>query len=129
MEEYYTYIQQHGSLRTTDHARRWSRAILQTLGMHLSRGAKKKLAQALPEELADDLTDVFWLAHFRDKRATGREFQKQVARRAGNSDAQFARKPILAVFNRLKNQYADGSLREEVAKSLAPQLRELWEES
>ena len=129
MEEYFNYIQQNGSLRSAEHAQRWSRATLQTLGLHLDRRTKKKLAAALPKELAADLSDKFWLAHFRDKKASSQTFQKEVARRSGNSDAQFARQPILAVFHQLKHEYADGSLRQQVADALAPQIRELWEQS
>jgi uncharacterized protein (DUF2267 family) len=51
-----------------------------------------------------------------------------VARRSGNTDAQFARFPILAVFGGVK-QMINQDLQREVAKSLAPEVRELWEQA
>lgn len=129
LQDYYANVRTLGKLRTESHAARWSTAVLNTLGMHLDRGTKKALANALPTNLSTDLRGIFWLAHFRDKTAEARSFQKQVARRSGNTDAAFARFPIMAVFNQLKTRYADDSLRSRVANSLAPELRELWEQA
>jgi uncharacterized protein (DUF2267 family) len=125
LTQYYTTIQEKGLLRTTDHAQRWSTAVLRTLGLNLSRGAKKQLAKALPEELAFPLTRIFWLLHFRNTNLTREEFQKMVARRSGNSDGQFARYPVTAVFHGLK-MLIDDSTSRAVEDSLSPELREMW---
>ena len=129
LQEYYTNVRKMGKLRTDSHAARWSTAVLKTFGLYLDRSTKKALANALPADLSKDLRGVFWLAHFRDKTAEARTFQKQVARRSGNTDATFARFPILAVFNQVKAHYADDPLRSRIANSLAPELRELWEQA
>jgi len=115
-----------GKLRTPQHARRWSTAVLKTLGINLDGRTKKKLAKALPEELADDLTRVFWLLHFRNSNLSSHEFQNQVARRSGNTDPDFARYPVLAVFHGVKEMIGSDT-RQAVAKSLSPEVRELWE--
>lgn len=126
LDAYYDTIQQHGRVLTRELAAQWSTAVLKSLGMNLGRSAKKKLANALPSELADDLTRVFWLLHFRDTNMPAREFQKVVARRAGHTDAQYARYPIIGTFRALK-QMVDGSVSDAVADSLSPELRELWQ--
>ncbi|MCB8939969.1 MAG: DUF2267 domain-containing protein [Ardenticatenaceae bacterium] len=123
---YYQTVQEKGSLRTPAHAHRWSTAVLKTLGFNLGSPAKKKLASALPEELAQDLRRVFWLAHFKNSQLTSHEFQNQVSRRSGNSDPQFAKTPILAVFNGVK-QLVDSNVQQAVADALSPEVRELWE--
>ena len=123
---YYQTVQEKGSLRTPAHAHRWSTAVLKTLGLNLGSPAKKKLASALPEELAQDLRRVFWLAHFKNSQLTSHEFQNQVSRRSGNSDPQFAKTPILAVFNGVK-QLVDSNVQQAVADALSPEVRELWE--
>lgn len=126
LNDYYEYVQERGKLRTVDHAKRWSDGILKTLGINLDRGTKKKLAQALPEELADSLTGVFWLLHFRNEKLSSYEFRRTAARRSGNTDADFARYPILAVFGGVK-QMIPADLEREVANDLAPEVRELWQ--
>jgi uncharacterized protein (DUF2267 family) len=128
LTEYYQQVQKRGKLPTPDHARRWSVAVLNTLGLNLDRGTKKKLARALPPELAEALTRTFWLVHFRNPNLSSYEFQNQVARRSGNSDADFARIPVLAVFARLKS-LLDSELSDRVAQSLAPEVRRLWQEA
>jgi hypothetical protein len=72
--------------------------VLQTLGFHLPRRTKRALANALPADLGQDVTAIFWLLHFRDPNLTAKEFQKQVAKRSGHTDAVYARFPILAIF-------------------------------
>ena len=123
---YYTAVQQTGKLRTTDHARRWSQATLRTLALNLNGRTKKELARALPEELSKQLTRTFWLLHFRNKSLPRLEFQKMVARRAGNTDAQFARHPITATFHNLKTLVGD-NVSQTVADTLSPELREMWQ--
>jgi uncharacterized protein (DUF2267 family) len=126
LEDYFAYVAQHGALRTPTHAHYWSRATLNMLGVNLSKGVKKKLAAALPEELERELTRVFWVAYFRDTNMPAHEFQNRVARRAGNTDPQFARIPVTAVFGGVK-QLISRELSDEIAKDLAPEVRALWE--
>ena len=126
LTSYYQIVQSQGNLRTPQHAQRWSTAVLKTLGFNLDGRTKKRLANALPKELAADLTRVFWLAHFRNSNLSSHEFQNQVSRRSGNSDPQFAKVPILAVFHGIK-QMVDSNMQKAVADSLAPEVRELWE--
>jgi len=128
LADYYQQIQTMGNLRTPAHAQRWSAAVLRTLGLNLDGKTKKKLAKALPSELADDLTRAFWLLHFRDFSLSSHEFQNQVARRSGNTDANFARVPILAVFHQIK-QLVDSDVSDQVANSLSPQVAELWRQA
>ncbi|MCA9979532.1 MAG: DUF2267 domain-containing protein [Anaerolineales bacterium] len=128
LEDYYAYIQANGALRTPTHARHWSRATLNMLGVNVSRSTKKALANALPDELKADLTKVFWLAHFRDTNLSAYDFQNRVARRAGNTDAQFARIPVTAVFSALK-QLAPQDIGRQVADDLSPELRAIWEKA
>jgi len=123
---YYTTIKEKGYLRTTQHAQLWSTAVLKTLGLNLDRSTKKKLAKALPEELAFPLQRIFWLLHFRNTSLSREEFQKMVARRSGNSDGQFARYPVSAVFHGLK-VLIDDQTDKAVRDSLSPDLREMWE--
>jgi hypothetical protein len=56
------------------------------------------------------------------------EFQKQVARRSGNTNAEFARYPTLAVFSGIQ-KYTDSDLNKRIAESLSPEVRELWEKA
>ncbi|WP_420630967.1 DUF2267 domain-containing protein [Candidatus Leptofilum sp.] len=128
LNNYYQTVQQKGSLRTPAHAHRWSTAVLKTLGFNLDGRTKKKLANALPQELGNDVKRVFWLLHFRNKNLSSHEFQNQVSRRSGNSDPRFARTPILAVFHGIKQLVGD-NVQQAVADSLAPELRELWEKA
>lgn len=128
LDDFYKYVQEGGKLRTVAHARRWSDGILRTLGNQLDRRTKKELARALPGELADSLTGVFWLLHFRDPGLTRLEFQKMSARRSGNTDADFAYYPVSAVFGGIKKMI-DGDLQRRVADSLAPEISELWQEA
>jgi uncharacterized protein (DUF2267 family) len=125
---YYQTVQTMGSLRTPDHARRWSTAVLKTLGVNLDRKTKKKLAKALPEELGHDLKRLFWLVHFPNKNMSQQEFQFEVSKRSGNSDWQFAKTPITAVFHGVK-ELIDNDTNQAVAQSLAPDVRELWQQA
>jgi len=128
INSYYQIVQTMGSLRTPGHARRWSMAVLKTLGVNLDRKTKKKLAKALPEELGHDLKRLFWLVHFRNKNMTQQEFQFEVSKRSGNSDWQFAKMPITAVFHGVK-ELIDNDTNQAVAKSLAPDVRDLWQQA
>ncbi|MCP4361685.1 MAG: DUF2267 domain-containing protein [Chloroflexi bacterium] len=128
LTNYYETVQNLGQLRSSDHAHRWSTAVLKTLGVNLDRKTKKKLANALPEELGDDLTRLFWLAHFRNKNMTRQEFQFEVSKRSGNSDWQFARQPVQAVFHGVKG-LVDNNTQNAVSDTLAPELSEMWQEA
>ena len=126
LNSYYQAVQNIGRLPTPEHARRWSTAVLKTLGVNLDRKTKKKLAKALPEELGNDLYRLFWLVHFRNKNMSQQEFQFEVSKRSGNSDWQFARTPIKAIFHGVK-ALVDDDIRQAVADTLAPEVRELWQ--
>lgn len=124
----YHTIQQNGSLPSSAHAQRWSKAVLWSLGLNLSRKTKKQLAKALPAEFATYLTRAFWLLHFRDKNKSSQAFFKEVAKRAGNTDQHFARIPTTAVFHELK-QLAGDDVSNDVAADLAPEIRAVWEQA
>jgi uncharacterized protein (DUF2267 family) len=128
LNSYYQTVQTQGNLRTPQHAQRWSTAVLKTLGFNLDGRTKKRLANALPQELGTDLKRVFWLLHFRNNQLSSHDFQNQVSRRSGNSDPQFARTPILAVFHGVK-QIVDNDTQQAVAQSLSPEVRALWEKA
>jgi uncharacterized protein (DUF2267 family) len=125
LEQYYETVQNQSKLLTNDLAKAWSKAVLNTMGIDMSRGVKKELAQALPEELGEQLGRVFWLLHFRNTNVTAAEFQQNVARRSGQSDQHFAIKPIKGVFHALK-QLIDTDLSDKVADDLSPELSEIW---
>lgn len=126
LNPYYEYIEKNGKLRSPEHARRWSRGVLNMFGTVLDGRTKRALAKALPDELAAPLKSVFWLIHFRNSNMTSYEFQNRVARRSGNSDARFARFPTMAVFGAVK-QIINKELTDRVAQTLAPELRDLWQ--
>ena len=125
LSQYYQHVQTQGQLRTSTHAERYSRAVLQQLGLSLPRNMKRELAKALPDPLARDLTKVFWLAHFRDTNQPALDFQQRVARRSGNTDQFFARTYILAVFASLKN-LLDSDLSKRIGDTLSPEIGALW---
>jgi len=128
LDSYYEHIHQSGKLLTEQQARHWSKGILATLGTALDRKTKRSLAKALPAELADDLKAIFWLVHFRDPNLSRREFLQQAARRSGNSNAEFAIYPALAVFSGIRSFIAP-DLQSQVANSLSPELRDFWEQA
>jgi uncharacterized protein (DUF2267 family) len=128
LSSFYQDIAAAGKLRTTDHARRWSSGVLNTFGLCLSRGTKKALSKRLPEELADSLNGVFWLLHFRNPSMSKEEFLLRVGRRSGNTDAEFAYYPTLAVFSGIR-QFIDEDLDSEISKALPQEVQELWQEA
>lgn len=123
---YYQNIQQNGRLRSPAIAKEWNEAVLRTLGLNLDRKTKKKLGDALPEELAFYLERSFWLLHFRDAHKPANDFLNEIARRSGNSDTSFARHPTQAVFRELK-AIAGEDISADVAAALAPEVSELWQ--
>ena len=113
-------------LRGCRDARGRGPATLRTLALNLNGRTKKQLANALPEELSKQLKRQFWLLHFRNKSLTCLEFQKMVANRAGNTDAQFARYPVTATFHSLKSLIPT-NVSKAVADTLSPELSEMWQ--
>jgi len=128
LHSYYEQVQTLGKLRTPAHAQRWSTAVLNTLGDNIDGRTKKRLAKALPEELAHDLTRLFRFKRFVYKDLPAWEFQNQVSRRGGNTDPQFARYPVIAVFHGLKNQI-DSDLSQAVADALPTEVSALWQQA
>lgn len=128
LTKFYEHVQSAGALRTPEHAIRWSRGILQTLGLNLSKTAKKDLSAALPKELSDMVNGTWWLIHFRNTEMSAIEFQERAARRCGNTDKNFARIPILAVMSGLR-MFISSSTDDAVSEGLSPELRALWEQA
>ncbi len=126
LTSFYEFVQSAGQLRTEMHAKRWTRAVLQTLGLNISGAAKKALRGALPSELGDHVGRVFWLFNFRDENMTAEYFQDRVGRRAGNTDKLFAKVPTQAVFGAVRSMVSSDAA-SKVADSLSPELRELWD--
>lgn len=124
---FYDNVKTDGKLRTTDHAQRWTRAVLYTLGDNLSNNAKKKLAGALPEEIGQHVTRAFRLFPFaRDKEISLRDFHKQIALRSGNTDAVFAQFPTTAVFRHVKAMVSNDVV-SSVADAIPENVRSAWE--
>ena len=128
LHNYYQQVQTLGKLRTEAHAQRWSTAVLNTLGDNIDGRTKKRLAKALPEELATDLNRIFRFKRFVYKDMAAWEFQNQAARRGGNTDPQFAKYPVLAVFHGLKS-YIDNDLSRAVADALPTEVGDLWQQA
>ena len=127
LESYYDHVCRAGKLRTGQHARQWSDGVFRTFGTALNRKTKRNLANALPDELAKSVKEVFWLLHFRDPNLSREEFLQRAARRSGNSNGEFALYPTLAVFSGVR-MIIDQELQSQVAESLSPQVRDLWEQ-
>lgn len=125
LDQYYETVQEKGKILSDTQAKAWSKAVLNTMGLDMSRGLKKDLAKALPDELGEQLGRLFWLIHFRNTNVTLAEFSEAIARRSGHSDQHFAKVPITAVFHALK-QLVNTDLSNKVADDLSPELREIW---
>ena len=125
LDNYYLHVQNTGKLLSFAQALQWSNGTLKTLGLSVDRRTKRALAKELPEELAKQLTSVFWLLHFRDPNQSAAEFRLKVARRSGNTDSEFAQYPILAVFSGIKS-LIDFDLSGRVSRSLSPEIRDIW---
>jgi uncharacterized protein (DUF2267 family) len=125
LDNYYLRVQKAGKLLSSAQALQWSTGTLKTLGLSVDRRTKRALAKELPEELAKQLTSVFWLLHFRDPNQSAAEFRLKVARRSGNTDSEFAQYPILAVFSGIKS-LIDFDLSGRVSRSLSPEIRDIW---
>jgi uncharacterized protein (DUF2267 family) len=128
VQDYYEHVQHEGKLLSYELAQRWSTGVLKTLGFQLSGRTKRALGKMLPEPLCDDLKDVFFLLHFRDPSLSQQVFQKQVAMRSGNTNAEFARFPILAVFSGIR-RFTNSKLDKRIGEALSPEIQKLWEQS
>ena len=128
LNQFYQSVSAQAYIPTAELSQRWTTAVLQTLGFHLPRGVKRPLAKALPPELSGDVGKIFWLLHFRDPHLTAKDFQKQVAKRAGHTDAVYARFPIVAVFAAVKGQI-DSQLSQKIGEALSPEVAALWQEA
>jgi uncharacterized protein (DUF2267 family) len=128
LDDFYRQVQEQAGLHTPAHAQRWTRAVLNILGLNLDRSTRRALASGLPPEWAQALGGIFRLLDFRDRTLTSHYFRRQVALRAGHTDAQFAALPVKAIFHVLK-QVIDRKLSDRVAETLAPEVRRLWQEA
>jgi uncharacterized protein (DUF2267 family) len=125
---FYKHVLTHGKLRTPQHAQRWARATLRTLGLNLDRSTKKAMSKELPKELAFQLNRTFWLLHFRNNQLSSREFCQAVGRRSGNTDPDFAHIPVQAIFGGLK-QFLKEETKQQVTDTLSPELSDLWQKA
>lgn len=129
VEAYYQQVLDKGSLRTIDHAVRWSNGTLQMLGINLGGKTKRSLARALPEILQDQLRFVFMPVFFRDTNISLRDFCNKVARRSrASSDPDLAKIPVLAVFSGLKG-LIDSDLANQIRDDLSPELSKAWDDA
>ena len=125
---FYDHVLAHGKLRTLQHAERWTNATLRTLGLNLDRSTKKAVSKDLPEKLAAQLNRAFWLLHFRNNQLSRHDFCQAVGRRSGNTDPDFARFPVQAIFGGMK-QFLSQETQKQVADTLSPEVRELWQQA
>jgi len=125
IDDYYYDVMRGGNLRTPDHAARLSFAVLRALGFNLGGAAKRKLARALPPELARDLTRGWRLINVRHGNLSVDSFAKDVARHSGNTDPDFAQTAMRTVFAQIKRMVDDGVSR-AVARDLSPEMRDFW---
>ena len=128
LKNFYEYVHKQGMLRTVNHAKKWSDAVLRTLGEVLNLKTRRALRNALPQELGQVLSDFFWLLNFRDPELRSDQFCQTVARRSGNSNSEFAHYPIAAVFSGLMH-FIDSELEEKVIRSLSPELKIMWQQA
>lgn len=126
LTKFYEIVKENGDLRTMMHAKRWTKATLQTLGINLPKGAKKAMARSLPEELSTFLTDVWWMLPVRDPEIGAADFSARVARRAGNTDPRYAQLVAEVVFGAVQGTLATDVVK-QVRDGLSPDLRKMWE--
>lgn len=124
-ESFYQTIMQQGNLRTPKHAARLTFAVLHTLGFNLSGRVKRELADALPDEMAKDLTRGWRLINIRHSKLSVHDFAKDVARHSGNTDPQYAQSATKVVFKQIK-KIIDDDLVRAVARDLSPDVRDFW---
>ncbi len=110
---------------TTAHAVRTTSAVLRALGFNLSGSVKRKLAKALPEALARELTRGWRLINIRQRKLPLQDFLKDIALNSGNTDPQYAEYYVAAVFRAMK-QHIDAKTSRAVARDLSPEIRDFW---
>ena len=128
LTSFYEHVQVVGRLRTSDHARRWTNGVLETMGSSLDRGTKKELRKNLPEELSKSVNAVFHLLHFRNSNQSSEEFLLRAGRRSGNSDPEFALYPTLGVFSGMR-LFIDQDTENRISKSLSPEVSKMWNDA
>ena len=126
LTKFYEVVKENSDLRTMMHAKRWTRATLQTLGINLPKAAKQAMARSLPDELSSYLTDVWWMLPVRDPNIEAHDFSARVARRAGNTDPRYAKLVSEAVFGAVKGTI-ETDVAQQVRDGLSPDLRKMWE--
>ena len=125
LDNFYQYVLDAAKLRTIKHAKVWTEGTLEILGTVLDRRVRRVLSKNLPEELTDSLGGIFWLLHFRDTNMSAEDFCQRVARRSGNSDPEYARVPVGAVFGGLR-LYIGPDLEKRIVDSLPPEIGAIW---
>jgi uncharacterized protein (DUF2267 family) len=125
LDSFYQSVMQRGHMRTPGHAARTTFAVLHTLGFNLSGGVKRKLAKALPDRLARDLSRGWRLINIRHSKLSMDAFAKDVSRHSGNTDPAVARSATQVVFREIK-QLIDDDLSRQVARDLSPEVRDFW---
>lgn len=126
-QQFLDHVQQAGQLINPTIAKRWTQATLQELGINLPKKSKNALVDALPDELSKMLGRIWYL--FPPNESTtisALEFQEQVAQRSGNTDKNFAKYPIMAVFGAIQSQIG-GNAAKSVYDDLSPELQGLWD--
>ncbi|MDT8307604.1 MAG: DUF2267 domain-containing protein [Anaerolineae bacterium] len=122
---FYRALQEGADLPTQEAARRWSQAILRTLGELLDRPARRALAFALPPELATALLEAPGPLHFRPRRLPQDWFLRTAALRSGASDATEAIQPVHTVFQLLKGM-VKRETGERIVSALPAEVATIW---
>ena len=125
---FYEHVKDVGRLRSVNHAKRWTRGVLETMGSSLNRGTKKDLQKSLPDELSKSVKAVFYLLHFRNSNQSSEDFLLQAGRRSGNSDPEFALYPTLGVFSGLR-LFINQDIDSRISDTLSPEVSNLWNEA
>jgi uncharacterized protein (DUF2267 family) len=125
IDAFYHDVVKQSKLPSTAHAARATSAVLRALGFNLSGNVKRKLAKALPEDLAKELKRGWRLINIRRNKLPLQDFLKDIALHSGNTDPQYAEFYTAAVFRAIKQQIDSGTSR-EVARDLSPEIRNFW---
>jgi uncharacterized protein (DUF2267 family) len=123
---FYQAVQEAANLPTVADARRWTHAILRTLGELLNRPARRALAFALPPELAAALLEAPGPRYARNPQLPLDRFLRTAALRSGATDAAAALQPVRTTFELLRAQLQPDVAR-RVAGSLPPEVAVMWD--
>jgi uncharacterized protein (DUF2267 family) len=126
--DFYLAIQQNANLATAADARRWSHAILRTLGELLSRPVRRTLAFALPPELAAALLEAPDPLFVRHGQLPLERFLRTAALRSGATEVAAARRPVRTTFHLLKALLSP-DVGARVAAALPAEVAAFWEEA